>query len=118
MRLFRFLVNYPVGGITSFPSLRDELEVLSQSAAQVRVGAVWRFASETVAVAYLATESKAFDSTSPILRYAVVKGLIVAEFSATGLQKSLAQSIMLVWVDDTQNRSQQCKCACWKTQSP
>merc|ERR1719316_1958639 len=44
-----FLVNYPVGGITSFPSLRDELEVLSQ--------------------------------------YAVVKGLIVAEFSAAGLQK-------------------------------
>jgi len=44
-----FLVNFPIGGVYSFPSLRDELEVLSQ--------------------------------------YAVVKGLIVAEFSAAGLQK-------------------------------
>jgi hypothetical protein len=44
-----FLVNFPVGGIVAFPSLRDELEVLGQ--------------------------------------YAVVKGLIVAEFSAGGLEK-------------------------------
>merc|ERR1719281_412556 len=44
-----FLVNFPVGGIVAFPSLRDELEVLGQ--------------------------------------YAVVKGLIVAEVSAGGLEK-------------------------------